>query len=87
MNHTRTHLRMMTNEEVTKFVSILNQDGTTDKYVLEDFSGEHRVSARSLIGVIYMTVDHNNDTYLVNLTNDGQYPTGIDEFRALAAMD
>ena len=31
MNHIRAHLRMMTNEEVSEFVSTLNQDGTTDK--------------------------------------------------------
>ena len=87
MNHIRAHLRMMTNEEVSDFVSTLNQDGTTDKYILEDFTGNHRVSARSLIGAIYMTVDHNNDIYLVNESNDGYFPSSIDKFRALAAVD
>jgi len=87
MSHVRAHLRMMTNEEVGEFVATLNRDGTTDKYILEDFTGEYRVSARSLIGAIYMAVDHNNDTYLVNETNDGVFPNSIDKFRALAAVD
>ena len=87
MNHTRAHLRMMTNEEVSNFVTLLNSDGTTDRYTLENFDGSRRVNARSLIGAIYMTVDFNNDTYLVNETRDGMVPVGVDQFRALAAVD
>ncbi len=87
MGHSRAHLRMMTNEEVSNFVTILNSDGSTDRYTLENFDGSRRVNARSLIGAIYMTVDFNNETYLVNETHDGIFPTGIDQFRALAEVD
>lgn len=87
MGYTRAHLRMMTNEEVTNFVTLLNSDGTADRYCLENFDGTRRVNARSLIGAIYMTVDFNNETYLVNETEDGVFPSGIDKFRALASID
>lgn len=81
MEHVRAHIRLTTSEAANEFVSILNSDATTDKYILEDFNSEHRVSARSLIGVIYMTADHNDDTFLVNMSNDGVFPSGIDKFR------
>ena len=80
MEHTRAHIRLMTNQDAVDFVSILNSDGTAIKYSLENFDGTRRVEARSLLGVLYFTTEHNDDTYLVNDTN-GEIPTTIDKFR------
>lgn len=79
--YVRARIRIMGNEEAVHFVSILNMDGTADKYVLEDYSGQHRVSARSLLGVMYMGMEHGDEMYLVNLTENGKFPSGIDQFR------
>lgn len=81
MEHRRAHIRLVRDNEVTTFVSWINGDGTATKYTLENFDGSHRVSARSLLGVMYFSADHNDDMYLVNETNDGEFPTWIDIFR------
>lgn len=81
MAHVRTQIRVNNNEEAVKLVSLLNADGTADKYIIEDDSGEIRVNARSLLGVIYMSTEYNEHMYLVNCHHDGQYPVGIDQFR------
>lgn len=80
MHHIRAHIRLMTNKDAIEFVSILNSDGTTIKYSLENFDGTRRVDARSLLGVLYFTTEHNDDTYLVNDTND-EIPNTINKFR------
>lgn len=79
--YSRAHIRISTNEEAARLVSLLNSDGTADKLCIEDKNGLYRVEARSLLGVLYFVAEHNNDTYLVNLTNDGIFPNGIDQFR------
>ena len=79
--HSRAHIRFNTTNEATKFVSQLNSDSTTHKYVLEDFSCESRVNARSLLGVIYMMTDFRDTMYLVNETVDGHFPFFVDEYR------
>lgn len=80
-NHARTHIRLMTMKDIKNFVELLNTDGTADRYTIENASGSLRINARSLEGVIYAAIDYNDETYLVNETNDGVYPHGIDEFR------
>ena len=52
MPHSRAHIRLSTTAEVSEFIAKINTDGTTDKYVIEDFNGVQRANARSLIGVI-----------------------------------
>ena len=79
--HSRAHIRLMTMNDIKNFVSVLNSDGTTDRYTIENASGSLRINARSIEGVIYAAVDYNDETYLVNETNDGVYPHGIDEYR------
>ena len=81
MPHTRTHIRLNTTEEASRFVSQLNTDGTTDKYSIEDFNGVHRANARSLLGVIYAMSDFHDEMYLVNETQNGVYPSFVDAFR------
>lgn len=80
--YTRAKVQINTPADAYRFVSLLNGDGTADKYILEDMTGEHRVNARSLLGVLYMSGDHCEDSYLVNLTNDGMYPHGVDQYRS-----
>lgn len=79
--YSRTHIRINGTVEATNFVSMLNADGTADKYIIEDFKGVQRANARSLLGVIYAMSDFNDEMYLVNLTNNGVYPSFIDNLR------
>lgn len=79
--YSRTHIRINGTVEATNFVSMLNANGTADKYIIEDFSGVQRANARSLLGVIYAMSDFNDEMYLVNLTNNGVYPSFIDNLR------
>ena len=80
-NHARAHIRLSTMKEITSFVQLLNADGTADRYTIENANGSLRINARSLVGVIYAALDYNDETQLVNETNDGVYPSGIDEYR------
>lgn len=80
MAYTRTHIRLEKTREIEDFVRNLNSDGTTDKYVIENFDGTLRADARSLLGVIYMTTDY-EDTYLVNLSNNGCLPSFVNKYR------
>ena len=79
--YSRTHIRINTTKEATALVSQLNSDGTTDKYVIEDANCTQRVNARSLLGVIYAMTEYCDEMYLVNMTNNGVYPSFIDNLR------
>lgn len=78
--HSRAHIRLITMSEVNEFVKTINSDGTTSHYVIENADGSLRVNARSLEGVLYASVDYNDEMYLVNDTFDGIYPN-IEKFR------
>lgn len=82
MPHTRAHIRLSTTAEASSFVAQMNADGTTDKYIVEDFNGTQRANARSLLGVIYALSDYNDQMFLVNVTNDSVFPAFIDAYRA-----
>lgn len=82
MPHVRAHIRINTTEEASRFVSELNSDGSTNKYVIEDFNCGSRINARSLLGVIYAMTEHQDEMFLVNETNDGFFPFFIDKYRA-----
>lgn len=82
MQHSRAHIRLNTTAEVSAFVAQINTNGTTDKYIIEDFNGTQRANARSLLGVIYAMSDFNDEMYLVNMTHDGVYSTFVDAYRA-----
>lgn len=81
MGYTRAHVRLDTAKQAAEFVKLINSDGSTDKYVLENADGTFRASARSMMGVLYTMTDYSDQTYLVNLDNDGDFPHGIDEYR------
>jgi hypothetical protein len=82
MPYSRTHIRLNTTAEANDFVSKMNADGTTDKYVIEDVTGTQRANARSILGVIYALSDFNDEMYLVNTSRDGIYPSFVDNYRA-----
>lgn len=83
----RTRIRLETTNDVTEFVKQLNNDGSIDKYVVEDESGKHRVNARSYLGMIYASVEFGGHTYLVNEVEDGKFPHFIYDFMPLSDND
>lgn len=78
--YSRARIRLVTNQDAIDFVSTINSDGTATRYALENFDGSYRVNARSFLGVLYFTTEHNEDTYIVN-DDGGSIPTFIDKFR------
>lgn len=81
MPHSRAHIRVITTAEAAQFVADINSDGTANKYIIENFDGSNRVNARSLLGVIYAMTEHQDEMFLVNLTEDGKYPFSVDKYR------
>lgn len=67
--------------DAARFVSLLNSDGTTDKYTIYDESCHYCFDARSLLSVIAAASDYSKGMFLVNETNDGHFPRGIDAYR------
>ena len=81
MPHTRAHIRLNTMDEIKTFIDQLNRIGGIDKFMVEDFDSKQRVSARSVVGMLYAMTDFNDDMYFVNDTNDGVFPIFIDAYR------
>lgn len=79
--HIRAKIRLNTMKEIETFIDQLNRIGGTDKLMVEDFEGKQRVSARSVVGMLYAMTDFNDDMYFVNDTNDGAFPNFIDAYR------
>ena len=79
--HIRAKIRLNTMKEIETFIDQLNRIGGTDKLMVEDFDGKQRVSARSVVGMLYAMTDFNDDMYFVNDTNDGVFPIFIDVYR------
>ena len=79
----RAHIRLNTPQEASEFVQLINSDGTTTKYTVTDDAGKYRANARSLIGVLYAMTDFNDNMYLINETEDGAFPTMIDQYRVM----
>ena len=82
MPHTRAHIRLNTIHEIKEFIDKLNSIGGVDKFMVEDFESKQRVSARSVVGMIYAMTDFNDDMFFVNDTEDGVFPSFIDAYRA-----
>lgn len=77
--HSRAHIRLNNQAEVLAFVQELCRND--DKFTIENKQGNHRVDAKSVIGVMYTMADFPNDMYLVNDTNDGRIPSFVDCYR------
>lgn len=84
MGYIRAHIRLNSVQEASNFVSKMNQDGTANRYIIEDYNGVERANARSLFGVVYALSDYSDEMYLVNETDDGTFPSFIDEYRVIA---
>ena len=78
--YSRTKIRLDTVSAVSDFVSKLNSDGTTYKYILENFDCTKRVDARSYLGCIYASSDFGGEIFLINVTKDSEYPSFIYDF-------
>jgi hypothetical protein len=77
----RAKIRLDTMTEVADFVRQLNSDGSINKYTIENEAGNHRVNARSYLGVIYASAEFGDGMYLVNETEDGVFPAFINAYR------
>lgn len=77
----RAELLLTTAHDISNFVSVINCDGTTDHYALVNEDGTLSVNARSYLGVLYAATEFGK-LYLVNQTESGKFPIGIDEYRA-----
>lgn len=82
MPHSRAHIRLNNQTEAMNFVQILSEH--KDEFSIEDFNGSHRVNAKSILGVMYASMDFNDEMFLVNDSN-GEIPNSIDVFRVVAA--
>lgn len=69
----RAEILLTTAQDVNKFVSIINRDGSADKYILTNVDGDLNVSARSYLGALYAATEFGK-LYLVNQTEDGKFP-------------
>lgn len=81
MAHVRAQLSLETAREVSNFVKDINSDGSVNKYTLENFDGTLRVSARSLLGAMYASMEFDGKVFLVNETEDGYFPSFVDKYR------
>ena len=79
--HIRAKIRLNTMKEIETFIDQLNRIGGVDKFMVEDFDGKQRVSARSVVGMLYAMTDFNDNMFFVNDTNDGIFPNFIDAYR------
>ena len=79
--YTRAHIRLSSQTEVIAFIQELCKHD--DSFSIENKSGNHRVNAKSVIGVMYTMLDFPEELYLVNDTNDGVIPSFVDDYRVL----
>lgn len=75
----RAHIRLSSQTEVITFIQeICKYD---DSFCIENTNGNHRVNAKSVIGVMYTMLDFPEELYLVNDTNNGNIPAFVDAYR------
>lgn len=82
MAHTRAHIRLNNQVDVIGLVQALCSH--SDEFSIENFSGDRRIDAKSINGVMYATLDFNNEMFLVNDTG-GAIPSSIDVYRVIAS--
>ena len=75
----RAQIQLNTRSDVTNFMVALQQ--SSDEYIVEDKTGRYRANPRSVLGLLYMASEHGDDLYLVNTTNDGNFPGFVDKYR------
>ena len=77
--HSRARIRLSTDGDIINFIKAAQLEA--DEFVVEDFSGVKRVSARSMLGMMYAVAEFDK-LHLVNISEDGSIPARFDEFRA-----
>lgn len=77
--YTRAHIRLTNQAEVISFIQELCK--FDDTFSIENRGGNHRVNAKSVIGVMYTMYDFPEDMYLVNDTHNGMIPAFVDAYR------
>lgn len=82
MPHTRAHIRLNNQTDAMGLVQILSN--YSDDFSIENFKGDRRINAKSIIGVMYATLDFNDEMFLVNDAN-GSIPSSVDVYRVVAA--
>lgn len=78
-NRIRAQIRLDTQQKILDFTNCLNNE--VGRYSVEDVSGERRVDARSLLGLIYASGDFGDEMYLVNETDNGYFPNFVNNYR------
>lgn len=77
--HIRAHINLTTDRDILAFIAAAQQE--SDNLIVEDFEGIKRVSASSMLGMMYASAEF-GDMYLVNLTDNGYISHRFDDFRA-----
>lgn len=79
----RAKLILETGQQVKAFVRDVNFDPNPNDWVLENFDGSLRISASSLLGVMYASAEWNGEVYLVNTAHKRgyQFPAFVDRYR------
>lgn len=80
MGYVRAHIRLITQRDLLDFMSKIGEY-KEENFIIENKDASVRVNAHSMLGVLYATNDFNDNTYLVNLTNDGCIPSFVEEYR------
>lgn len=76
--HTRTEINLTTDRDISTFIQTATNQ--KDELVLENFDGSRRVSASSMLGVMYAAAEF-GQVYLVNVTNDANIGAEFNQFR------
>ena len=82
MDRVRAKISLDTTKSVLDFVQLMTKEDSNDRLMLENFNGTHRVSAKSFLGAMYASTEWGGEIYLINETNDGEFPSFINDFRA-----
>lgn len=81
MTHKRIPINLDTPRKVMDFIAMINNEGAADDYSLENKDGTQRISAKSPLSVFYASIEFNKQIFLVNDTDDGVFPSGVDQFK------
>ena len=82
MAHIRAHIRLNNQNDAMGLVQALCSH--SDDFSIENFNGDHRVNAKSIIGVMYAALDFNDEMFLVHDAG-GAIPSSVDVYRVVAA--